>query len=86
VTNDDVHGGELRRGEEEDDRFGCRGGRARGRGCPFYRGGEGRGEGAGDGQETADHHHIIDGHQWWSSLREREGETGEEKGAVSGVG
>jgi hypothetical protein len=26
-----------------------------------------------------DHHHTIDGPQWWSSLREKEGETGEEK-------
>jgi hypothetical protein len=91
TTKGDVHGGELRRrthGErrERTTGFSCRGGRARGRGCPFYRGGEGRGEGAGEGEETTGHHHTIDGHQWWSSLREREGETGEEKGAVSSAG
>jgi hypothetical protein len=27
------------------------------------------------------HHYTIDGHQGWSTLREKEGETGEEKGA-----
>jgi hypothetical protein len=43
-------------------------------------------ERAPGGRETTGHHHTIDGHQWWSSLREREGETGEEKRAVSGAG
>jgi hypothetical protein len=40
-------GDELTAMEEEDGGFGCRVGRARGRGCPIYRGGEGRGEGTG---------------------------------------
>jgi hypothetical protein len=44
-------GDELTAREEENGGFGCRGGRARGRGCPIYRG-EGRGEGAGEGEQT----------------------------------
>jgi hypothetical protein len=42
-----------------------RGGREVSLAGSFYRGREGKGRGC-RGRETVDHHHAIDGHQWWS--------------------
>jgi hypothetical protein len=48
---------------------------------PIYRGRVEEERGAPGREETGGLHYTIDGHQWWSPLREKEGETGEEKGA-----
>jgi hypothetical protein len=58
------------------ERWRVRGGRARGRGCPIYRGGEGRGEGAREGEKQLASTPLmaINGGFEWRE-REREGET-----------
>jgi hypothetical protein len=89
VTNDGVGAvyGEFESEENERERGRARGGRER-EVLDFYRERRGEERAPGGGERKGPAMNSIDGHQWRSSLREREGETREEKkwSTVSGSG